>query len=348
MAPAGRKVNFCELMSPNSSVSALPVLIMMSTYNGSQYLAEQLESILAQSYKSWTLLIRDDGSTDSTGSLIDEFSRRDSRIGRLQDDLGNLGPWASFGRMLEAALSSKYSYFFFADQDDVWRPHKIEMQLAALRVAEGDDEERIPALVHSELEVVDEQLRTIHPSLHDFQRLSYDEADPLGTLLIRNAVVGCTTGFNRGLLEFAVPLPPGSPHDWWLAVSTAALGRMVWIPEPTVRYRQHGRNAVGARTRHAFIPALLRHPRSFIDGAVREFAIGVGQAADLYRRLVERGAGDTPVAARVAQYVSAFRAGNDLPERLTALKASRIKPRRRFSRVAMLGLVAAFPRLHNS
>jgi glycosyltransferase involved in cell wall biosynthesis len=335
-------------MSPNSSVSALPVLIMMSTYNGSKYLAEQLESILAQSHRAWTLLIRDDGSSDATGSVIEEFSRRDSRIGLLHDNLGNLGPWASFGQMLDAGVSSTQRYFFFSDQDDIWAEGKIETELGALRVLERDLGERTPILVHGELEVVDEELRTIHPSLHDFQRLSYDAADPLGALLIRNAVVGCSTGFNRALLEFAAPLPPGSPHDWWLAVSAAALGRLAWVPKPIVRYRQHGRNAVGARTRHAFVRALLQHPRIFIEGAVRDFDVGVGQAADLYRRLVERGVGDPAVVARVGQYVSAFSTVNDLPTRLASLKASRVKPRRRFSRVAMLGLVAAFPRLHRS
>jgi rhamnosyltransferase len=320
----------------------------MSTYNGSKYLAEQLESILAQSYRAWTLLIRDDGSSDATASVIEAFARRDSRIGLLTDDLGNLGPWASFGRMMDAAASSRERYFFFSDQDDVWAEDKIETQLAALRAVERDLGERTPVLVHGELEVVDEELRAIHPSLHDFQRLSYDAADPLGALLIRNAVVGCSTGFNRALIEFAVPLPPGSPHDWWLAVSAAALGRLAWIPKPLVRYRQHGRNAVGARTRHAFIRELLQHPRRFIHGAVREFDVGVGQAADLYRRLVERGTGNPAAVARVGQYVSAFSTRDDLPTRLAALKASRIKPRRRFSRVAMLGLVAAFPRLHRS
>jgi len=335
-------------MSPNSSGSAHTVLILMSTYNGSQYLPEQLESILAQSHQAWTLLIRDDGSSDATRSLIEEFSRRDARIALLRDDAGNLGAWASFGRLLTAASAAKERYFFFSDQDDVWIQNKIEVQLRALRAAEEKSGERTPVLVHSDLELVDETLRTIHPSFRDFQRVSYDEADPLGTLLIHNAVVGCTAGFNRALLEFAVPLPSGSPHDWWLALSAAAVGQISQLPEPTVRYRQHGQNAIGAKTRHAFIPSLLRHPHKFFGTAIREFALGVGQAAHLYRRLVERGKGTTGVATRVEQYVSAFREGDDLPRRLAALRASRAKPRRRFSRVAMLGLVAAFPRLHRA
>ena len=322
------------------------MLILMSTYNGSRYLPAQLESIRAQSHQAWALLVRDDGSSDGTGLLIEEFSRRDERIARVHDDAGNLGPWASFGRLLAAASASAARYFLFSDQDDVWVEDKIESQLRALRTAEEKLGGESPILVHSDLELVDEQLRPIHPSFRDFQRVSYDRADPLGTLLIHNAVVGCTTGFNRALLEFAAPLPPGAPHDWWLALSAAAVGQIVDDPGPTVHYRQHGQNAVGAKARHGFIPTLLRHPRRFVDATMIEFGVGVGMAADLYRRLVERGKGNTPVAERVNQYISAFKAGNELPRRLAALRASRARPRRLFSRVAMLGLVAAFPRFH--
>ena len=332
-------------MSPNSSESADPVLILMSTYNGSRYLSEQLETIRAQSHRAWTLLVRDDGSSDRTQSLIDEFSKRDSRIARLRDDGINLGPWASFGELLASAASSRARYFLFSDQDDVWVEDKIESQVMALRAAEEESGQELPILVHSDLELVDEQLRPIHPSFREFQRVSYDGTDPLGTLLIHNAIVGCTAGFNRALLEFAVPLPPGAPHDWWLALSAAAVGQIVDNPRPTVRYRQHGQNAVGVRARHGFIPMLLRHPRRFVDATMIEFGVGVGMAADLYRRLVERGKGSSAIAARVEQYISAFKAGDDFPRRLAALRASRVRPRRRFSRVAMLGLVAAFPRL---
>jgi glycosyltransferase involved in cell wall biosynthesis len=320
----------------------------MSTYNGSQYLAEQFESILAQSYQAWTLLVRDDGSSDDTKSLIETFSGRDARIILLRDEADNLGPWASFARLLAAALSSKVCYFFLSDQDDVWIPNKLEAQLEAICTAEANLGERTPILVHSDLILVDEKLRTIHPSFRDYQRTSYDRLDPLGTLLIHNAVVGCSAGFNRALLEFAVPIPPGSPHDWWLALSASASGQISETPNPTVRYRQHGQNAIGARTRRGFIPALLRHPRRSFDTAFSQFAAGVGQAADLYRRLIERGRGDTEVARRVERYVSAFKDGDGILERLAALEASAAKPRRRFSRVAMLGLVAAYPRLNRS
>jgi hypothetical protein len=157
-------------------------------------------------------------------------------------------------------------------------------------------------------------------------------------------VVGCSASFNRAALEFAVPLPPASPHDWWLALSASSLGRIAEAPRPTVRYRQHGRNAIGARSRHAFVPALLRHPRRFIDRTLSEFAIGVEQAAVLSGRLVERGHADAAATQRVKQYVSAFRSDSGLLSRLALLKASRARPRRRVSRVAMLALVAAFPR----
>jgi len=335
-------------MSPNSSGSAEGVLVLMSTYNGSQFLAEQLESIIGQSHREWTLLVRDDGSSDSTVAMLETYSKQDDRIHIVRDHAGNVGAWRSFGLLLKAATAAKGRYFFFSDQDDVWFPDKISTQLKMLRKLEKELGESIPILVHSDLEVVDASLDPINPSFRDFQRTSYDHADPLGTLLIHNAVVGCSACFNRAALTFAVPLPAQSPHDWWLALAAASLGKIGDTPRPTVRYRQHGRNAIGAQSRHAFVPAFLRHPRQFVERSMTEFAVGVDQAAHLYRRLLERGHANSAAAQRVKGYVFAFRGSSGFRKRYAELRASGARPRRRLSRLAMLGLLAAFPRFRRN
>ena len=319
----------------------------MSTYNGSLYLPEQLASIIGQTHRAWRLVIRDDGSSDSTISIIEDCARRDPRISVVRSDGGNLGPWASFGRLLALAKSLVEPHIFLSDQDDVWLRDKIESQLELLRSAERALGENTPILVHSDLEVVDDALRPVHPSFVEYQRTSYDRDDPLSTLLIHNAIVGCTIGFNRPLLDFAVPVPPGSPHDWWLALCASAIGRIVGTKNQTVRYRQHGSNAIGARARHAFLPELLRHPARFIRSTLADFALGVEQAGELYRRLRAR---DAPLAvtARVERYIFAFERGPSLQARLRALKTSRARPRRRLSKLAMIGIVSVFPRLRTT
>jgi rhamnosyltransferase len=319
----------------------------MSTYNGSLYLPEQLASIIGQTHNAWRLFIRDDGSSDSTISIVEDFARRDPRISLVSSEGGNLGPWASFGQLLALAKATKEPHIFFSDQDDVWLPDKIESQLQVLRSGESALGQNTPLLVHSDLEVVDDALRTVHPSFVEYQNTSYDHGDPISTLLIHNAIVGCTIGFNRPLLDFAVPLPAGSPHDWWLALCASAIGRVVCTKNQTVRYRQHAGNAIGARARHAFLPVLLRHPAKFIRSTMGDFGVGVAQAGELYRRLR---ANDAPLAVtgRVERYVFAFERGPSLRARLRALKTSRAKPRRRLSRLAMIGIVSVFPRLQTT
>src|SRR5690606_6349887 len=132
--------------------------ILMSTYNGAGYLAEQIDSILGSSFADFRLMIRDDGSVDDTPALIAEYTSADGRVSVVSDTLGNLGASASFMRLLE--LSSA-PYFMFADQYDVWHPDKIER--AYMRITQ-DDSPRLPHIVFTDLSVVDEKLNPIAES----------------------------------------------------------------------------------------------------------------------------------------------------------------------------------------
>ncbi len=221
------------------------VIVVLSAYNGERHIAEQIESIRAQRFAGWSLIVRDDGSTDNTAGIVESFAKRDPRISLVSDKRGNIGPWASFGELLAIAHERGAEYVFLADQDDVWDSVKMAEQWALMTVHEKINGTDRPVLVHSDLKVVDEDLREIHSSFRDFQRSSYDSSDPLRTLLIHNAVAGCTIGVNRALLDFALPLPAGAWHDWWLALSAAATGVIDSTRAPAVLYRQHSHNVVG-------------------------------------------------------------------------------------------------------
>lgn len=229
-------------LSPQSSA----VFVVLATYNGARYVNDQIESIRRQSYPDWTLLIRDDQSTDATGQLIGQLAAADKRIQVLDDGGPRLGAAQNFGRLLQEAYDRGARYVFAADQDDVWRPDKLHKQLARMWEVESAESEPSPQLVYSDLRVVDEHLQVVDPSFLRCSRLPLETAEPWKTLIGRSFVLGCACLVNRPLLEFALPLPPEAVmHDWWLALCASAVGRISPVAEPLVFYRRHGANFSG-------------------------------------------------------------------------------------------------------
>lgn len=219
--------------------------ILMSTFNGERYLGEQVRSILGQSFSEFRLVIRDDGSSDDTLALIEEFSREDERVTLLSDGEGNLGLRRSFMRLLEA---SEAEYFMFADQDDVWLPEKIERSIAAMKKLEGSSDQDTPLLVFTDLRVTNDRLETIDESLWHYQRLRPEISQDWKRLLAQNVVTGCTVLANRAAARASLPFVlPEMMHDHWVAVNAARHGKIGYISEPTVLYRQHSANAEGGR-----------------------------------------------------------------------------------------------------
>ncbi|MBI5314523.1 MAG: glycosyltransferase family 2 protein [Nitrospirae bacterium] len=228
-------------------LGAESIVILLGTYNGGQFVGEQIRSIQGQTVSNWKLLIRDDGSQDGTLEVIADVSGRDERIRCVGDGHGNLGVVGNFGELMRIAHAEEAEYIFFSDQDDVWVSNKIADQLTYLKEMESQHGQKTPILVYSDLEVVSEQLEGIHPSFMGYQGLTHESRDPLRVLLTQNFVTGCAMVINRPLLELATPLPADViMHDWWLALCAAACGRIEYLPLALVRYRQHGANQIGA------------------------------------------------------------------------------------------------------
>lgn len=231
-----------------SSNSTQTIQILLATYNGARFLAEQIASIQAQTFGNWRLLVRDDGSTDDTREILRARAARDERIEVLSDGRGNLGVLGNFAALAAAALDRPARYVAFADQDDVWHPQKLAWQLEHIRATEQKAAAETPIAVHTDLAVVDGQLQPLHPSFLRYQGLWHEAEEPLRTLVVQNFVTGCTLLINRPLLELAVPIPPEAlVHDWWLALCAAAAGHLEFLPQATVSYRQHGGNTIGAK-----------------------------------------------------------------------------------------------------
>jgi hypothetical protein len=236
----------------------MSVLILMATCNGAGFLPEQVASIQAQTHADWHLLARDDASDDTTAQLLHGYSSRDPRIEILDDGHGRLGVQRNFGRLLEEAATRGADRIALADQDDHWRPDKLERQLSAMDALERDTGAEQPCLVFSDLEVVDEAMRPLHASFMRYQGIRHPQDAPLLSCLFRNQVVGVTLMANRALLSVALPLPDGiQMHDWWLSLCAHAAGNSAYLPLPLVRYRQHAANHVGATG----IARMLTRPR---------------------------------------------------------------------------------------
>ncbi len=219
--------------------------ILLATHNSQKYLEQMLDSLLAQTYKDIRILVNDDASTDNTLPILRRYIKANgSIILPLADEEPAGGAKQNFFRLMD---SSGADYVMFADHDDVWLPGKVADTLALMREAEEKYGRDTPILAHTDLEVVDAQLKTIAPSMMHAQKLN-GSIKQLSRLLAQNHVTGCAAMVNRALVGRVKTgsLEPVIMHDWWLALVAAAFGRIVFLDKPTVKYRQHAGNEIGA------------------------------------------------------------------------------------------------------
>ncbi len=224
------------------------VAILLATYNGERYVDEQIRSLLAQTYRDFVVIVRDDNSSDRTPEILARWATaQPDKIRIVSDDRGNLRLAGNFSRLMEICDAP---YFAFCDQDDVWLPNKVELMLDEVRELENQFGKTMPIMVHSDLRVVGEDLQELFPSLFQYRQVNLRNGQRLDHLIINNIVLGCALMGNRALLEAARPIPDGIAfHDWWLALIAASCGVLRTMAEPTILYRLHDRNVVGAGAR---------------------------------------------------------------------------------------------------
>ena len=220
--------------------------ILLATYNASEYLTAQINSILLQKTSSnWTLLIRDDYSNNSNINIIHNYQKKSDKICLVNNENKNLGTRLNFSCLLE---NSESDYIMFCDQDDIWLPNKIEISLNKMLEMEKEYGKQTPILIHTDLKVVDNNLNLINPSFRNYQNLDPNPQNLLPRLLMQNFVTGCTMMINKPLKDLILSIPQEAiMHDWWIALTAASFGKIAYITEPTVLYRQHQQNTVGAK-----------------------------------------------------------------------------------------------------
>ena len=217
------------------------VAILLGSFNGEQFLSDQLTSFAGQSYPHWSLWVSDDGSIDKTQSIFDAFSKRHAthEMGWFE------GPKKGFAAnflSLVCNMNIQADYFAYSDQDDIWESNKLSRAVNFLASIPHDK----PALYCSRTEYVDQSNVSLGLSMPYQKPASFNNA------LVQNIASGNTMIFNqaaRRLLVQAGPCVDIELHDWWTyLLITGAGGKVFFDQVPSVRYRQHSQNLWGMNT----------------------------------------------------------------------------------------------------
>lgn len=259
------------------------VSVALCTYNGAGFVREQLESILAQTVRPDQLVVADDGSTDGTLDVLRPVLEAAIASGVSVVVLpgeGRLGVSKNFERALERCDGD---VVFLSDQDDRWHPDHVSDLVATL--AEED-----ALLVHADAQLIDDAGDPLEGGLFrslvltSKERAAMEAGDYLPVLVRRNVVTGATVALDARLLSEALPIGDGWVHDEWLAMVAALTGRVALSPRPTVDYRQHASNVIGAGQRS--VRAIVSRVFGPRDDRTRLLALRIGV---LIRRMSERG-----------------------------------------------------------
>lgn len=246
--------------------------ILMATYNGEKYVKEQIDSILNQSFSDFRLLISDDFSTDSTRDILQSYVEKDSRVVVFLQNK-NLGVVKNFEFLMEKVESE---YFMFSDQDDVWQKDKIKNSIELLQKTNSD-------LVYTNLQVVNQELDILYQSYwkqKGFEK-KIKKYNNFESLYLNNYITGCTMLVKSKWLDKILPLPHKSKfilHDYWTALVVSKFGKMAYIEEPQVKYRQHIGNRIGSKRKSDEINNFEEMRDLFIDVKKDHFKIFVQNA----------------------------------------------------------------------
>lgn len=215
------------------------VCVVLSTHNGARYIYDLLRSLVNQEYSALRILVRDDGSTDKTLSIVESYARVHKNIDIITGD--NIGFNGSYFELLRQAPDDA-EYFAFCDQDDVWDADKIANAVYALQ----EKATSVPAMYCSRVRIVDENLEPLSFLQLAVRGPSFENA------LVENIAPGCTIVLNTHARRLLISRLPNMnsvfSYDWWTYLVLSAFGHVVYDRHATLAYRQHASNAFGAST----------------------------------------------------------------------------------------------------
>lgn len=222
--------------------------ILLATYNSEKYIGAQIDSLLQQTYKDWILYVRDDCSTDKTPDILRKYKNLYPNKIMILDNYGqSLKAYRNFVDLLQRVESD---YYLFCDHDDVWLPNKVEISINRIIELERQYTSK-PIIVHTDMKVVDQNLNVICNSFWKFSNLLPDNST-FEEMVLCNSANGCAMAFNNQAKKVSLPnVEYATMHDMLLNQSVSAQdGIILAIHTPTVLYRQHANNVVGACRRN--------------------------------------------------------------------------------------------------
>ena len=231
-----------------ANTQPIPLIsIILCTHNGEKFLQAQLDSLLAQTHENVEILIFDDASSDTTTQIVKKYVKRHSNISLFVNNQC-LGFITNFEQAIIYWLKHGNSdYIALCDQDDIWHPDKLTQSLDALIKLETRYP-HAPALVHSDLRLINAKGQLIHSSFFASKKLNFSNKKSLSKLLGYNGVMGNTLLINRHLAKICIPFPHQLKyHDYWISVINELFGKRATIPHPLIDYRIHDKNASNNR-----------------------------------------------------------------------------------------------------
>jgi len=219
------------------------ISVAMCTFNGARFLEPQLESFVAQSRLPDEVVVCDDGSSDDSVAILEAFALRAPFPVHVEVNEVPLGSTKNFEKAIGLCTGDLIAT---SDQDDVWLPEKLALCEAAF-----DRDPRL-GLVFTDAAIVDEELRPLDyhlwESIH-FRRAAQGRlarGDAFAVLLRQWVVTGATAMFRADLRPVLLPIPACWVHDGWIAILAGALAPVGLVQRPTMKYRQHARQQIGA------------------------------------------------------------------------------------------------------
>lgn len=205
--------------------------ILMATYNGADFLKEQLQSLLDQTYSDWNLIIHDDGSHDDTLAIINSFKQTEPRITLLDDGVLFKNAAANFMHLLGHSTAP---LVIFCDQDDLWFPNKLEVLVGAIENKQG------PCAVYCNSYLMQGSKIT------EVLVTQFERTDLRNSLFLNGGVQGNSLMFNRQLINLLAELPDYIyMHDHFITIAAVTFGRLMPLNLPLMYYRQHSANVTG-------------------------------------------------------------------------------------------------------
>tara|TARA_B100000886_G_C20422120_1_gene492119 strand:+ start:2088 stop:2933 length:846 start_codon:yes stop_codon:yes gene_type:complete len=224
------------------------VQILLATYNGEKFLREQLDSIFNQEYQLWELLIHDDGSTDNTLSIINEYQKiYPSKVRLLIDQKVFSSASKNFFHLIEYR-SREANLYCLCDQDDIWHKSKLKFIIERYNL----EEDKEPVLIHSDLSLIDAEGKLLEKSHNKLINLQKNFITK-NNVLYYNPVPGCAMSINSALADKISYCKYMVMHDWWILLNAIYENTTVlYIKYPLVKYRQHSENVLGYKKLSVF------------------------------------------------------------------------------------------------